>query len=138
MNNYSRKEERIKVIQCLYQIFVNIENNNENYDATKIICDIYDVKEFSSVPEFSQLIYVACLDNLTDIIKAIEPNLRNWIFSRLDNVAKAILVLGVGEGNYTKLNNKKIIINVLVDISKEFLKDQDYKFINAVLDKTIK
>ena len=134
--NYTRNQERINVMNCLYQIFSFIENKKD-YDATQIILDIYNLKDFESVPTFSKLIYVSTLDNIDQIISLIQPNLKNWLFSRLDNVAKAILSLAVGEGKFAKLNNKKIIINSYVNISKDFLKDGDYKFINAVLDKVL-
>ena len=134
--NYTRNQERINVMNCLYQIFSFIENKKD-YDATQIILDIYNLKDFESVPTFSKLIYVSTLDNIDEIISLIQPNLKNWLFSRLDNVAKAILSLAVGEGKFAKLNNKKIIINSYVNISKDFLKDGDYKFINAVLDKVL-
>ena len=134
--NYTRNQERINVMNCLYQIFSFIENKKD-YDATQIILDIYNLKDFESVPAFSKLIYVSTLDNIDQIISLIQPNLKKWLFSRLDNVAKAILSLAVGEGKFAKLNNKKIIINSYVHISKDFLKDGDYKFINAVLDKVL-
>ena len=134
--NYTRNQERINVMNCLYQIFSFIENKKD-YDATQIILDIYNLKDFESVPTFSKLIYVSTLDNIDEIISLIQPNLKNWLFSRLDNVAKAILSLAVGEGKFAKLNNKNIIINSYVNISKDFLKDGDYKFINAVLDKVL-
>lgn len=137
MEKYSRVDERIKVIQSLYQIFA-FDENKIDYDATNIICSIYNVNNFDLVPDYSKYVYSLSLDHLNEIIDLINPNLHNWVFSRLDNVAKAILVLGVCEGNYTKISNKKIVIDSLVNISKNFLKNDDYKYINAVLDKVIK
>ena len=137
MPAYSRFDERIKVIQSLYQVFAFDENKVE-YDATNILCSIYEVDDINLVPDYSKYIYTLSLEHLNDIIDLINTSLNKWNFSRLDNVAKAILVLGTCEGNYTNISNKKIIIDSSVRIAKMFLKFGDYKYINAVLDKIIK
>lgn len=137
MPTYSRFDERIKVIQSLYQVFAFDENKVE-YDATNILCSIYEVDDINLVPDYSKYIYTLSLEHLNDIIDLINTSLNKWNFSRLDNVAKAILVLGTCEGNYTNISNKKIIIDSSVRIAKMFLKFGDYKYINAVLDKIIK
>ena len=137
MPTYSRFDERIKVIQSLYQVFAFDENKVE-YDATNILCSIYEVEDINLVPDYSKYIYTLSLEHLNDIIDLINTSLNKWNFSRLDNVAKAILVLGTCEGNYTNISNKKIIIDSSVRIAKMFLKFGDYKYINAVLDKIIK
>ena len=137
MPAYSRFDERIKVIQSLYQVFAFDENKVE-YDATNILCSIYEVDDINLVPDYSKYIYTLSLEHLNDIIDLINTSLNKWYFSRLDNVAKAILVLGTCEGNYTNISNKKIIIDSSVRIAKMFLKFGDYKYINAVLDKIIK
>ena len=137
MPAYSRFDERIKVIQSLYQVFAFDENKVE-YDATNILCSIYEVDDINLVPDYSKYIYTLSLEHLNDIIDLINTSLNKWNFSRLDNVAKAILVLGTCEGNYTNISNKKIIIDSSVRIAKMFLKFGDYKYINAVLYKIIK
>ena len=137
MPTYSRFDERIKVIQSLYQVFAFDENKVE-YDATNILCSIYEVDDINLVPDYSKYIYTLSLEHLNDIIDLINTSLNKWNFSRLDNVAKAILVLGTCEGNYTNISNKKIIIDSSVRIAKMFLKFGDYKYINAVLDRIIK
>ena len=137
MEKYSRYDERVKVIQSLYQIFAFNENHIV-YDETDIICNTYEVSSIDLVPDYSKLVYTLSLEHLNEIIDLINANLNKWTFSRLDNVAKAILVLGTCEGNYTKISNKNIVIDSSIRLAKSFLKVGDYKYINAVLDKVIK
>lgn len=136
MTEYSRRDERIKTMQAFYQVFVAIENNEE-YDATSILPSIYGVDEYSECPAFSQLIYALGLDHFDEIKEMISKYLVNWVFDRLDNVAKAILFVGVSEGYYLKKTPRKVVISEAVVLSKNFLKVDDHKFINAVLDKCI-
>ncbi len=137
MDELSRTEERIKVMQGLYEVFA-FDENKTDYDATSILCQLFNVDNFDLIPNYAKYVYTLALDNLNESIVLIDKYLNKWTFSRLDNVAKAILVLGVTEGNLTTLSNKKIVINSMVELAKKFLKSGDYKYINAVLDKAIK
>ena len=56
----------------------------------------------------------------------------NWSWERIAPLNKAILVYGAYEMLF---NDKALVIDVLVDYSKEFSPDDTFKFINSVLDK---
>ncbi len=72
--------------------------------------------------------------NLDDIISFISQHLNeSWEFERLDNLEKSILVIGVYDIKYKKIS-KKIIINESVKIAKMLLTNDNYKYINAILD----
>lgn len=133
---YSRRDERIKMMQAFYQLFLFLENNTP-YDATNILCSIYSVDDYSSIPLYSQLVYALALEHFDEIKALISKNLVNWTFSRLDNVAKGLLFVSITEGLYVKKAPRKVVINEAVTIAKNYLKEEDYKFINALLDKVI-
>ena len=136
MKEYSRRDERIHLMQSFYQVFLFIENK-EYYDATDILCLSYDVDEYDECPVYSQLVYALGLSHFDEIKKELQKHLVNWTFDRLDNVAKGILFVAYTEGVYVKKAPRKVIINEAVALAKNFLKANDYKFINAVLDKAI-
>lgn len=136
MAEYSRRDERMKTMQAFYQIFLAMENHEE-YDATSILPSIYCVSSFDKCPAFSQLIYVLGLDNFDAIKANISSHLVNWTFDRLDNVCKAILFVAVSEGCYLKKTPRKVVISEAVILAKNFLKVDDHKFVNALLDKAI-
>ena len=123
-------------MQSFYQVFLFIENK-EDYDATKILCLSYDVDKYDECPVYSQLVYALGLSHFDEIKKELQKHLVNWTFDRLDNVAKGILFVAYTEGVYVKKAPRKVIINEAVALAKNFLKANDYKFINAVLDKAI-
>ena len=136
MATLSRTQERTMTMQALYSLFLFVENK-QDFDATEIIVNQFGVENFEKIPTYSQVVYSFAVNNLEEIIALISKYLINWTFSRLDNVAKAILVLAVTEGNYCHLAPRKVVINQAVELAKEYLKDGDHKFINAVLDKAI-
>lgn len=133
---YTRKDERTKTMQAFYQVFLYLENKEE-FDATEVINSIYSVSDISSVPVFSKAIYAYGLEHIEELEQLIQKHLVKWTFSRLDNVAKSILICGASEGIYVQLAPRTVVINEWVNLAKNFLKLNDHKFINAVLDKII-
>lgn len=135
-NTYTRTAEREKTMQALYQMFAMIENK-QDADATSCITSQYGVEDFKEVPVFSRVVYALSLEHMDEIKALIQKYLINWTFNRLDNVAKAILVEAVSEGNYGHLSPRKVIISEAVNLAKNYLMEGQHKFINAVLDKAL-
>jgi transcription antitermination factor NusB len=123
-------------MNAFYQVFLYLENK-EDFDATAVLTNQYGDCDISMVPLFSKAVYSLGLEHLDEIEKNVGSHLVNWTFDRLDNVAKAILFLGVSEGCYAHLAPRKVVISESVNLAKSYLKEGDYKFINAVLDKSI-
>lgn len=136
MIQLNRSEERTRVMQSLYQVFLFLENKDD-FDATQIILDQYGVSAMEEVPVFSRCVYALALDNYDAIVEELSKHLVNWTFDRLDNACKAILFEAMAEGKYGKLAPRKVVINEAVKMAKSYLKDGDHRFVNAVLDKAI-
>ena len=123
-------------MQALYQVFLYLENK-EDFDATDVLLGQFVVEKIEDVPAFSRCIYGLALENYDAIQEEISKHLVNWTFNRLDDVCKAILFEAVSEGRYAKLAPRKVVISEAVKMSKNYLKDGDHRFVNAVLDKCI-
>lgn len=136
MSTYSRRDERTKTMQAFYQLFLALENKTE-YDATVMLCNIYGVDNYEECPPFSQAVYALGIEHFDEIKKVISEHLVGWTFERLDNVCKGILFVALTEGLYLKQAPRNVVINEAVTISKNFLKENDHKFVNAILDKAI-
>lgn len=134
--NYSRRDERRKTRQALYQV-IRFAEKNEDYDATEIILNRYSVASVDLVPPFSRLIYVNALDHYDEIKKRISDHLVNWTFDRIDDVLKGLLFRAISEGYYVRHTPRKVVINEAVNLAKDFLSEEDYKFVNALLDKVL-
>ena len=56
----------------------------------------------------------------------------NWLWERIDYLEQAILIYGTYE---LEFQDKALVINELVDITKAYIPGHKYKFINAILEK---
>jgi N utilization substance protein B len=82
---------------------------------------------------FSRLLVAGTVENIKAVDAMIRNHLVNWDFSRLANVDRALLRLGVYELLF-QTAPPRVIIDEAVDISREFGTDDSYRFINGVLD----
>ena len=131
----SRNKEQEKILGILYQALVLIDLKQE-LDVKQLLMDAYDC-DFEDVPLFSQQILVYSLKNLDKITKAFQANMINWTFNRINKLEQALLILSYSHFYYVKDVDKKVVIDVAVKIAKKYLDSTDYKFVNAILDKTL-
>ena len=134
--NMTRTSQREKVMQSIYQLLFDIDNNIE-YDATAIINSVFNTSDFSLIPEFAQKIYVYALDNFDGLKKMIENNLTTWSYERLDPIVKAVLFTALSEYIYVKDTPKTVVINEAIKLTKSYASVTDYKFVNSLLDKVL-
>lgn len=80
------------------------------------------------------MMVLGTIENITEIDKAIQANLDNWVIERLNSVDKAILRLSVYSLLYQKDTPPPIVIDEAINLAKGFGTDDSYKFVNAVLD----
>ena len=131
----SRNKEQEKILGILYQALVLIDLKQE-LDVKQLLMDAYDC-DFEDVPLFSQQILVYSLKNLDKITKAFQANMINWAFNRINKLEQALLILSYSHFYYVKDVDKKVVIDVAVKLAKKYLDSTDYKFVNAILDKTL-
>ena len=131
----SRNKEQEKILGILYQALVLIDLKQE-LDVKQLLMDAYDC-DFEDVPLFSQQILVYSLKNLDKITKAFQANMINWTFNRINKLEQALLILSYSHFYYVKDVDKKVVIDVAEKKKKKYLDSTDYKFVNAILDKTL-
>ena len=60
-----------------------------------------------------------------------------WKFDRLNRLNQAILLLSLAHYYGVGEVEKAVVINVAVSLAKKYLDDNDYKFVNAILDNVL-
>jgi N utilization substance protein B len=83
--------------------------------------------------EFSHRLFGGTIENLSLLDAAIESHLKEWDYSKIGKVEKAILRLGAYEILIEK-TDRPIIINEAVELAKELADEKSPQFINGVLD----
>jgi N utilization substance protein B len=84
--------------------------------------------------DFSRLLVMGTVENISAVDSMIEKHLKNWELSRLNRVDLAILRMSAYALMYQKDTPASVVINEAIGISKEFGTDESFRFINGVLD----
>ncbi len=116
-----------------------------NYNITKVldftgIIDIVNDETTEYEIEYLKQLVNGVIDNQAQIDFMISLHLKNYTLDRLSVVDRSLLEIGTYELLFTT-TPKNIVINEIVEISKEYSELEDYKsskFNNAVLDAIAK
>jgi N utilization substance protein B len=129
----TRTQARTAVVQMLYALDLGNEGMTKQSD------EYLDERKIKGAKhEFADSLFQGVLDHLEEIDEIIKAHLsKEWDFSRLDQVDKAILRLGVYEILFTDLAYQ-VVINEAVEIAKLLSSENSTKFINGMLDKIAK
>jgi len=129
----TRTQARTAVVQMLYALDLGNENMTKQSD------EYLDERKIKGAKhEFANNLYNGVLEHLDEIDEAIKNHLsKEWDFTRLDQVDKAILRLGVYEIIFTDLAYQ-VVINESVEIAKLLSSENSTRFINGMLDKIAK
>lgn len=108
----------------------------EPVDVEQLIEDYFEMP-YDEADLFVKTILIKVLKHFDTAVSHLEPHMVNWKFSRLNRVAQSILLLAYVHHHYVQDADKNVVIDVAVRLAKKFLHDDEYKFINAILDKVL-
>ena len=117
--------KRVKIITYIYQFELFDEKVNVNEIFSNDDLNNFEVQTLTVI----QNKYVL-FKNL--IIKALN---NAWIWERLQPLIRAILLYGLYE---LFINEPKVVINEMVNITKIYTIGDEYKLVNKVLDTLLK
>lgn len=127
-----RINSRIKAMIYLYQN--DLTNDVSNFDYVSDVIKEFDFPDYDH--SFYQEIIDGVIDNSSRIDRLIALCLKNYTLDRLSYIDRNLIRIGTFEMLYTK-TPRSIIINEIVEISKEFSEIDNYntsKFNNSLLD----
>ena len=114
-------ERRVNIITYIYTYElldkkIDLTYANESGD--------FDDKEISIIKKI--------IKHYESFKKMIQKNLSSsWTWNRISPLTRAILIFGSYE---LSGNDKALVINEMVIITKEFIPDDTYKFVNGILE----
>lgn len=77
------------------------------------------------------------LRHYVDILNIIKPHLKNWTWDRIPLLSQSILLMSISHYNYVEKVDKRIVIDVAVNLAKKYIEDKQAKFIHAILDEVL-
>ena len=130
----SRNQEHELIMTCIYDA-LTYSNMNEEFNVEEIMCSVFEVS-YDEISFFVKETVIKSLAHVNEIKKLFQEKMPKWSFDRLNLIEQSILLM-----SYTHKQNgetdKRIIIDVAVKLAKKFLDKDDYKFVNAILDKVL-
>lgn len=130
----NRHDSRLAAVQGMY----SWDLNGQNDVATAISFNWLENASDEDLV-FARHILGGSLENIEQIDSLVKSHLApNWVFSRLNKVALAILRISIFSILYQKEIESPIIIDEALEIAKSLGVEDNCKFINGVLDKISK
>ena len=106
-------------------------------DARELTSELCEMS-YEEVDPYIKNSIAAVLNNYGVIKEAFVPFLKNWKWERLPLLTQAILLMSYAHFYYVEKVDKKIVINIAVNLAKKYVDEKQAKFINAILDGVLK
>lgn len=133
----TRHRSRKTAFQVLY-----LYDKTEEVSTVQITHELQGHFEHFEIPEnqreFAAKLIAGTLFHRQSIDQIIESRLKNWKISRIPPVDRNLLRLGIYELLYHLETPSSVIINEIIDLSKEFGSKNTSSYINGILDQVSK
>lgn len=103
-------------------------------DLTSELCEM----PYEEVDDFIKSSIANSLQNYGTIVSEISKFLKGWTWERLPLLTRAIFMMSYAHFYYVEKIDKRIVINIAVDLAKKYTEPEQAKFIHAVLDGVLK
>ena len=106
-------------------------------DARELTSELCETN-YEDVDDYIKLSIASVLNNYGAIKEAFVPFLKNWKWERLPLLTQSILLMSYAHFYYVEKIDKKVVINIAVNLAKKYIDEKQAKFINAILDGVLK
>lgn len=133
----SRNQTHLAIMTVIYNELVDFhysEDQTFSRDAKELIQDMVGDIPYEEIDPFIKDMVLVSLQKYGEIVNAYQPYLRNWKWDRLPLLTQAILLMSYTHFYFVEKVDKKVVINIAVDLAKKYVDDKQAKFINAILD----
>ncbi len=135
----SRNKQHYVIMTVIYGLLDDVvygkEDETRNPEA--MMMDLLEVSSPSEIPSFVKDNVYLAMQNYGEIVKAVSPYLHKWKWERLPLLTQAIILKSYAHFYYVEKVNKSIVINIAIELAKEYIDDKQAKFINALLDEVL-
>ena len=107
-------------------------DGKEFRDARELISSLCECP-YSEVSDYVKKTVAYALNNYGAIKDVFIPKLTNWKWERLPLLTQAILLMSYAHMKIETVE-KRIVIDVAVNLAKKYVEPKQAKFVNAILD----
>lgn len=130
----SRNQTHYITMTIIYNALVDFTFAKDDMRGIKDMMENIVEEDFDSIDPFIKDTVFLSLQKYGEIVTAYKPYLKNWKWERLPLLTESILLMSYVHFYYIEKVDKKIVINIAVDLAKKYIDDKQAKFINAILD----
>ena len=135
-NEITRNKAQEIAVFAVYDV-LTYANMEVAVDLEGIISGLCDAP-YEECDLLVKKVVIAVVRHLNEMIPAIQERMRRWKFSRLNRVEQAILLVAYAHYFYLdEGTDRNVIIDVAVRLSKQYLDEKDYRFVNGILDNLL-
>ena len=138
MEKISRNQENFIIMTVIYDELADFTagNNQPFRDVNEIILEITDIP-LNDHSHYVQNMIASVLQNYGEIVNKFIPHLKDWKWDRLPLLTRSVLLMSYAHFYYVEKIDKKIVINVAIELAKKYIEEKQAKFINAILDEVL-
>ena len=134
----NRNQQHYIIMTVIYDELNDYVSGSQTFrdarDLTSELCE----QPYDEVDDYIKSSIAFSLQKYGEIVKAFQPYLKNWTWDRLPLLTQAILMMSYSHFYYVEKVDKKIVINIAVELAKKYIDPKQAKFINAILDGVLK
>lgn len=94
-------------------------------------------EEYENIDSYIKDTVILSLQNYGMIASKYQPYLNSWKWERLPLLTQSILLMSYTHYYLVEKVDRRVIINVAVELAKKYIDDKQAKFINAILDNGV-
>ena len=130
----TRQQEHFVVMTVIYNELSDftLGDGKEFRDARELISSLCECP-YSEVSDYVKKTVAYALNNYGAIKDVFIPKLNNWKWERLPLLTQAILLMSYAHMKIETVE-KRIVIDVAVNLAKKYVEPKQGKFVNAILD----
>lgn len=139
MVQMSRNQQNYIIMTVIYDELNDFyHSNGETFrDARDLVSELINAP-YEAADDYIKQSITSVLNNYGAIVSSFKPFLKDWKWERLPLLTQAILLMAYAHFYYVEKVDKKIVINVAVELAKKYIDEKQARFINAILDGVIK
>lgn len=132
----TRNKAQMLAVFAVYDVLTYIHMDDE-VDVEDIISGVAE-RPYEECDNYIKTSVLEVIKHINDIIPVYNDHMNKWTFDRLNRVEQAILLVAYTQYHYIDTDiDKRIVIDVAIKLTKTYCSPNDYKFVNAILDKVL-
>ena len=132
----SRNSLQKTAMTAIYD-FLTYQSMGQLFNVEETVSNLCELP-YEECDYFIKACLIMAIKHQKEAVDRFNENMRKWTLDRLNRVEQAILILSYVHYYFVDPEvDKGVVIDIAVRLSKTYLSDNDYKFVNAILDRTL-